>query len=54
MFWALELGRRVSVMWEGVEEGSGGDWRRKNVVWRGHLPFLHFNCGDLIDRLREP
>lgn len=22
-------------MWEGVEEGSGGDWRRKNGVWGG-------------------
>lgn len=42
-------------MWEGVEEGSGGDWRRKNGPWRGgHLPFLHFNCWGLIDRLREP
>lgn len=41
-FWALELGRRVSVMWEGVKEGSGGDWRRKNGVWRGALGISTF------------
>lgn len=29
-------------MWEGVEEGSGGDWRRKNGVWGGGGGTCHF------------